>query len=148
MTALLLLSYIITTNDNERIKVEVHDIEEEDDANLDVIYDIPATVNFIAKGKHKVTLYFLTPFIRTNTNEWCSGDLRRYEQRIYVNIFLIHPIIGDFRRVALQFPEKLIHNAPDVVWRLEEELQKTIPCLEGVDTTTRQVFITGDTSYG
>eukprot|EP01084_Bolivina_argentea_P280393 479517_1 len=85
-------------------KVEVHDIEEEDDANLDVIYDIPATVNFIAKG--------------------------------------------DFRRVALQFPEKLIHNAPDVVWRLEEELQKTIPCLEGVDTTTRQVFITGDTSYG
>ncbi len=78
MTSLLLLSYIITTNDNKCIKVDVHDIEEEDEANLDVMYDIEATVNFIAKGKHKVALYFLTPFIRTNTNEWCSGDLRKY----------------------------------------------------------------------
>lgn len=69
---------------------------------------------------------------------------------------------GNFRRVALQFPDPLLDDAPEVLWTLESRLRKQrgketgqhigsdgAPggALEGgVDEP--MIFVTGDTSYG
>lgn len=61
---------------------------------------------------------------------------------------------GRFERVALQFPDALLREAPEVVWTLQARVHK----LEaeqrrggsGASENAKEplIFITGDTSYG
>jgi len=50
---------------------------------------------------------------------------------------------GGFKRVALQFPDHLLADAPQVLLALQSELS-----LLGDDGTPPMLFILGDTSYG
>eukprot|EP00752_Nemacystus_decipiens_P011623 g10318.t1 len=66
---------------------------------------------------------------------------------------------GNFRRVALQFPDGLLREAPEVLWTLQARLRKPTP--GAVDGSPEEgaaaaagaaapplIFVTGDTSYG
>lgn len=72
---------------------------------------------------------------------------------------------GNFRRVALQFPDALLREAPEVLWTLQARLRK-LTAGAGPSREHRQegsgaaaaaqpppptpplIFVTGDTSYG
>ncbi|CAM9731812.1 unnamed protein product, partial [Choristocarpus tenellus] len=67
---------------------------------------------------------------------------------------------GGFRRVALQFPDALLPEAPEVLWALQGMLRKAIgegmrlgggdvgdAGVEGLEGLPL-IFVTGDTSYG
>ncbi|CAN0324231.1 unnamed protein product, partial [Ectocarpus sp. 4 AP-2014] len=74
---------------------------------------------------------------------------------------------GNFRRVALQFPDALLREAPEVLWTLQARLRKL--AAGGVRPVSKEareedgegkgsskvattapplIFVTGDTSYG
>lgn len=73
---------------------------------------------------------------------------------------------GKFRRVALQFPDPLLREAPEVLWTLQARLRKLaagaappaekhddvggweVPAAEAAAREPPLIFVTGDTSYG
>lgn len=59
---------------------------------------------------------------------------------------------GNFQRVALQFPDPLLREAPEVLWTLQARLRKLKAGQgrDGGDGVGAEpfIFVTGDTSYG
>lgn len=69
---------------------------------------------------------------------------------------------GNFRRVALQFPDGLLREAPEVLWTLQARVRKltagagdgaaeeraAAAAGAGAAAAAPLIFVTGDTSYG
>ena len=68
---------------------------------------------------------------------------------------------GSFRRVALQFPDSLLREAPEVLWTLQARVRKltagagdgsaeegSVGAAVAVAVAPPLIFVTGDTSYG
>lgn len=67
---------------------------------------------------------------------------------------------GNFRRVALQFPDGLLREAPEVLWTLQARVRKLAAGAGGgsveegaaaaaeAAAAAPLIFVTGDTSYG
>ncbi|CAN0099441.1 unnamed protein product, partial [Sphacelaria rigidula] len=71
---------------------------------------------------------------------------------------------GAFKRVALQFPDSLLREAPEVLWTLQARVRKLVATTRGSGSSEEKgpldmggllgaegeplIFVTGDTSYG
>jgi len=84
-----------------------------------------------------------TTMMQQQQQQQATGRPPHVSVREYYELDRIASLLRHDERIALQFPDELLHDAADVCWQLEELLL----LLNDDDTSKFLVFVLGDTTY-